>query len=77
MMTTSTTETTMDTNERLNELDLSFAALIAAVNHNALTSEQKFLIEDLLKEWHHGERMSVLLSDSTVSVERIEQELAK
>ena len=65
----------MDTNERLNEIDLSFAALLAAVNHNALDSQQKLLIESLLEEWRHGERMAILLNDPTVSMERIEEEL--
>lgn len=65
----------MNTAERLNEIDLSFAALIAAVNHNALDAQQKLLIEDLLNEWHHGERMSALLADPETPIAAIEAEL--
>ena len=64
----------MNTEQKLQAMKAAFEQLIADVKSNTVTEPHKKLIIELLQDWHHGERMSLLLSDPTVSTERIEEE---
>ena len=49
----------MNYEERLNELELKFADLLANINHSSMSGEQKLYLEALVKDEFEKEKFNL------------------